>query len=108
MPSSPIEPFLPRPQGVTYPRLTVEEEGWGFGARLGRKTDQARASDISGVIQTGLALGIAFGFSISEEALGAILAFSAALLSFLTRTQVTPLERPRDEDGRSLVPKPGG
>lgn len=56
------------------------------------------------VVQAGLALGIAFGFTISEKALGAILAFSAALLSFFTRTQVTSLERPRDAGGRSLVP----
>lgn len=58
-----------------------------------------------GVVQTGLALGIAFGLNISTEALGAIVAFSAALLSFLTRTQVTPLANPRDQSGTELVPR---
>jgi len=42
------------------------------------------------VIQAGIALGISFGLSMTTEQVGAIMAFTAALLAFLTRTAVTP------------------
>ena len=58
---------------------------------------------LQGVIQSGLALGIAFGLNISNEAMGAILAFSAALLTWVTRSRVTPMSNPRARDGTRLV-----
>lgn len=58
-----------------------------------------------GVIQTLFPLLIAFGLlNLSENQLGALYAFAAALLSFITRTQVTPLSDPRTVDGRRLTP----
>jgi len=56
-----------------------------------------------GVVQAALALGVAFGLNLSPEATGALLAFSAAVLSFATRTHVTPLANPRTGDGTPLV-----
>ncbi len=56
------------------------------------------------VIQTLLPLLVALGFlRLSEERLGAIYAFAAALLSFFTRTQVTPVSNPKDNAGNKLV-----
>lgn len=57
-----------------------------------------------GLLQAALALVIAFGLRLSPEAIGAILAFTAALLSFATRTQVTPNANPRTPEGTRLVP----
>lgn len=42
------------------------------------------------VVQAGLALGLAFGVNLSVEQQGAILAFMAAVLGFVVRSQVTP------------------
>jgi hypothetical protein len=55
-----------------------------------------------GLIQAALSLSIAFGTDLSGEKIGAILAFTAALLSFVTRTQVTPLVNPKDATGKPL------
>lgn len=46
-----------------------------------------------GVIQAGLALAVAFGSNLDAVQTGSILAFSAAILSFATRRQVTPLAK---------------
>ena len=43
-----------------------------------------------GLVQTGIALGVSFGLHMSPEQVGAIVAFTAALLAFLTRSSVTP------------------
>lgn len=45
---------------------------------------------VMGVIQTGLALGIGFGLALSAAQVGLILAFSAAVLSFVVRAKVSP------------------
>ena len=45
---------------------------------------------ILGLIQTILALLLAFGFDLSTEQVGAILAVSAAVLSVIVRSRVTP------------------
>ncbi len=58
-----------------------------------------------GLIQALLALLIAFGLKLEPGKMGAILAFSAAVLSFLTRQVVTPSANPRAKDGTQLVPK---
>lgn len=42
------------------------------------------------IIQTGLALVAGFGLDLSAEQVAAIMAFSAAVLGFLARQQVTP------------------
>lgn len=50
---------------------------------------------ILGVIETVLALVLAFGLDLSGEQVGAIMAAAAALLALITRSQVTPLADPR-------------
>lgn len=45
---------------------------------------------ILAVVQTVLALVLAFGVNLSVEQTGAILAVSAAVLGLITRSQVTP------------------
>jgi hypothetical protein len=57
-----------------------------------------------GVIQAALALGLSFGLKLTSAQLGAILALSAAILSFWTRSQVTPTVNPKANDGTPLVP----
>jgi hypothetical protein len=58
-----------------------------------------------GVIQAGLSLGVVFGLRLSGDKVSAVLAFSAAALALLTRTQVTPLVDPKANDGRRLIPQ---
>ena len=41
-------------------------------------------------IQSGLALGLAFGLTLTPAQIGAILAFSAAILGLITRSRVSP------------------
>lgn len=48
---------------------------------------------ILGLVQSVLALVLAFGVELSEEQVGAILAVTAALLAVVTRSRVTPTER---------------
>lgn len=48
-----------------------------------------------GVLQASIALLAAFGMSMSVEQVGAVLAFTAAVLTFVTRSQVTPVADPR-------------
>ena len=55
------------------------------------------------VIQAALALALSFGLKLSPGQVGAVLAFTAAVLSFWTRTQVTPTTNPKDAEGSSLV-----
>lgn len=43
-----------------------------------------------GVVQAGLALAVGFGLKLSPEQMGLILAFTAALLSLVTRSKVSP------------------
>ncbi len=45
---------------------------------------------ILGLVQTVLALALAFGLDLSTEQTGAILAVSAAVLSVIVRSRVTP------------------
>jgi hypothetical protein len=56
-----------------------------------------------GVIQAGLALAVAFGVGLDATQTGSLLAFSAAALSFVTRTQVTPMANPKTPDGAPLM-----
>jgi hypothetical protein len=49
---------------------------------------------ILGVVQAIVALAISFGFGLSAEQTGAILAVTAAVLALVTRSQVTPVARP--------------
>lgn len=42
------------------------------------------------LIQAAIALGASFGLALTGEQVGAVTAFSAALLAFITRAQVTP------------------
>lgn len=44
------------------------------------------------VVQTGLALLLAFGVDLTKEQVGAILAFTAAVLGFVVRRKVSPTE----------------
>ena len=45
---------------------------------------------IMAVVQAGLALAVSFGFGLSAEQIGGILAFSAAVLGLITRSRVSP------------------
>jgi hypothetical protein len=44
------------------------------------------------VIQTAVAIFVAFGLKISAEQVGAVTALSAAVLGFIARSRVTPVE----------------
>lgn len=60
-----------------------------------------------GLVQALFPVLVAFGvLQLQESQLGVLYAFTAALLSFLTRTQVTPLSNPRDDAGNRLAPRP--
>ena len=56
-----------------------------------------------GVIQTTLALGTSFGLGLSVSQVGAITAVAAAILSFITRQNVTPIANPKDNAGNQLA-----
>lgn len=58
---------------------------------------------VQGLIQAALALAIAFGLKLSPGQIGAILAFTAALLSLITRSVVTPIANPKANDGTPLL-----
>jgi hypothetical protein len=57
-----------------------------------------------GVIQAIIALAVSFGASLTSGQVGALNAATAAILAFVTQTQVTPIVNPRDNDGNQLVP----
>jgi hypothetical protein len=48
---------------------------------------------VLGLLQAVVALVIAFGLRLTEEQIGAIVAFSALALALVTRQAVTPLAR---------------
>jgi hypothetical protein len=56
-----------------------------------------------GVIQAALALAAAFGSGISTAQVGSILALSAAVLSWVTRSRVTPIGKIRASEANSLA-----
>lgn len=43
------------------------------------------------LVQAAIALGTSFGLQLTGEQVGALTAFSAALLSFIVRSKVTPV-----------------
>lgn len=45
---------------------------------------------VMGAIQAAIALAVSFGLDLSPEQIGALLAFSAAVLSLVVRAKVTP------------------
>lgn len=47
-------------------------------------------SMFQGVLQAAIALAVSFGVGLTGDQVGALLAFTAILLAFLTRSQVTP------------------
>lgn len=48
-------------------------------------------SVVMAIIQAGIALALSFGVDLSEVQLGALLAFTALVLGFATRSVVTPV-----------------
>ncbi len=60
-----------------------------------------------GVIQAALAVVAGFGWipDLTQDRMGLLLAFSAAVLAFLTRRAVTPTANPKSTDERPLVPQ---
>jgi len=60
-----------------------------------------------GVIQAGLAVVAGYGWvpGLTQEKMGLLLAFSAAILVFFTRRAVTPTANPKTDDGTPLVPR---
>ncbi len=65
---------------------------------------------LTGVIETGLLLAVAFGLQLTSAQIGAIMAFVVALLTLvrilLVRPQVTPVADPRDNAGHPVVLTP--
>lgn len=51
---------------------------------------------VSGAVQAVLALLIAFGLPLSDVQTASILAVSAAVLAFVVRSKVTPVDGPAD------------
>ena len=47
---------------------------------------------ILALVQAGIALVVSFGVDLSVEQTGALLAFTAGVLGFVTRSRVTPVE----------------
>lgn len=45
---------------------------------------------VTGIVSAAIALAISFGFGLSEQQVGAIMAFVVAILSVVTRQAVTP------------------
>lgn len=54
---------------------------------------------IIGMVQAGLALAIGFGLALTSVQMGLILAFTASVLAFVTRSQVTPAEGSGNQAG---------
>ena len=52
-----------------------------------------------GVVQAILALGMSFGLGLNVNQVGTVAAVSAAVLSFITRQNVTPVANPKDSKG---------
>jgi len=59
-----------------------------------------------GMIQAIIALMVAFGLNLSGDQVGTITAATAALLAFVTHSQVTPLANPKDNSGNKLALEP--
>lgn len=57
-----------------------------------------------GVIQAIIALAVSFGLGLTSGQIGSLTAATAAILAFVTQTQVTPIVNPRDNAGNQLVP----
>jgi hypothetical protein len=45
-----------------------------------------------GVIQAGVTLGVCFGLELTQEQIGAILTFSTAVVTLITRSRVSPTQ----------------
>ena len=58
------------------------------------------------LIQAAIALGVSFGLKLSADQVGTIVAFMAAALSFIARTQITPLADPRTKNKEPADPVP--
>lgn len=56
------------------------------------------------LIEAALALAVGFGLGWTAEQVSMVVAFSAALLGWVARGAVTPLARPRNDEGVQLVP----
>ena len=48
---------------------------------------------VVGLVQAGIVLGVSFGLDMTETQTAAILAFTAAVLAFVTRSQVSPVQK---------------
>lgn len=60
------------------------------------------------LVVAGIALGVSFGLSLNGLQVGAIAAFSAALLAFITEQAVTPMSEPTLPTGTAItVTTPG-
>jgi hypothetical protein len=53
---------------------------------------------LQGIVQTTLGLAVSFGTNLNPEQMAGILALSASILSFVTRTQVSPVTSPKKND----------
>ena len=66
---------------------------------------------ILAVIQAALAALVSFGVELTSDQTAALMALStsvlAAIFAVVVRSRVTPLSRPRDNEGNDLVPLRG-
>jgi hypothetical protein len=93
-------PATPAVPAKEPPRTRRRPRWWRATVRaIRREPVQAQ-----GLFQTGLILLVSMGIPMSTELRGSILAFSASLLAFVAQRKVTPLSRPRDQQGRRLTP----
>lgn len=51
------------------------------------------------LVQAGLALAVGFGLNLTTEQMALLLAFTAALLGWITRSQVTPMKYVEPAEG---------
>ena len=58
---------------------------------------------LQGIVQAILGLAVFFGMNLSTQQIAGILALSASILSFVTRSQVTSITSPKGSDGSPLV-----
>jgi hypothetical protein len=58
---------------------------------------------LQGIVQAALGLAVSFGTNLSSQQIAGILLLSASILSFVTRSQVTPITSPKANDGSPLL-----
>jgi hypothetical protein len=85
--------------------MTDKSQNISFSTNWLIKQIQEEPVFFQAVVQATIALVVSFGLNLGAPQVGAIAAFSAAILSFITRQNVTSLANPKGNDGKPLVPQ---